>query len=88
VSDAVGQGGPVISQSVRIVADSIARHLVVSPGCADSAEGIQRWWLQSAGGEASLDVVLEGLQMLEKEGIVECRRLGTREIWILRRGAD
>ena len=88
MSYAVGRGGLVISHSVRVVADSIARHLVARPGCADSVEGIQQWWLRSAGVEVSLDVVVEGLRTLEEEGVVECRRLGTQEIWSLRRGAD
>jgi len=56
--------------------------------CADSAEGVQQWWLRPAGFEVSLDLVVAGLRVLEGEGVVECRRLGTREIWRLRRGGD
>jgi len=83
-----GRGGRVTGHSVRVVADAIARHLAGSPGCADSAEGIQQWWLRPVGVEVPLDLVVEGLRVLEGEGVVECRRLGTREIWRLRRADE
>lgn len=84
----IGRGGRVTGHSVRVVADAIARHLAGSPGCADSAEGVQQWWLRPVGVEVPLELVLEGLRVLEGEGVIECRQLGTREIWRLRRGAD
>jgi len=83
-----GRGGRVTGHSVRVVADAIARHLAASPGCADSAEGIQQWWLRPVGFEVPLDLVIEALKLLEGEGEVECRRLGMREIWRLRRKGD
>lgn len=73
-------------QSVRVVADAIARYLATRPGCADSVEGVQQWWLRPAGVEVPLEVVADALRLLEKEKVVECRRLGAGEIWRLRRG--
>ena len=70
------------------MADAIARHLARSPACADSAEGIQQWWLRPLDFEVPLELVIEALKLLESEGLVECRRVGTREIWRLRRGGD
>ncbi|SFS13566.1 hypothetical protein SAMN05216570_2894 [Dyella sp. OK004] len=72
--------------SVRIVADAIARHLAIRPGCADSVEGIQQWWLRPAGVEVPLEIVSDALRLLEEERVVECRLLGAREIWRLWRG--
>ena len=71
--------------SVRVVADAIAHHLAARPEAADSPEGIQQWWLRPAGAEVPLEVVCEALGVLEGEGVVECRRLGGREIWRRRR---
>ncbi|WNL44444.1 hypothetical protein RKE25_13495 [Dyella sp. BiH032] len=67
--------------SVRVVADAIARHLAERPHGADSPEGIQQWWLRPAGVEVPMELVLEALRLLEGEEVVECRRLGGREIW-------
>ena len=67
--------------SVRVVADAIARHLADRPNGADSAEGIQQWWLRPAGFEVPVELVLVALRLLEGEGVVECRRLAGREVW-------
>jgi hypothetical protein len=76
----------VTGQSVRVVADAIGRYLATRPGCADSVEGIQQWWLRPTGVEVPLEVVADALWLLEEEKVVECRRLGAGEIWRLRRG--
>ncbi|HEY4146724.1 hypothetical protein [Pinirhizobacter sp.] len=73
-------------QSVRVVANAIACYLATRPGSADSAEGIQQWWLRPTGVEVPLEVVSEALRLLEGESVVECRQLGAREVWRPRRG--
>jgi hypothetical protein len=74
--------------SVRVVADAVARYLVARPGSADSAKGIQQWWLRPIGMEVSLETVLDALRLLEEEQVMECRWLGTQEIWRPRRDEE
>lgn len=71
--------------SVRDVADAIARVLAAQPACADTIEGIQQWWLRPSGIDAPRDVIASALELLEMEQHIERRRVGTREIWRLRR---
>lgn len=72
--------------SVRAVADAIARYLAARPEGADSPEGIQQWWLRPVGIEVPMELVLVALRLLEGEGVVECRRLAGREVWRRRAG--
>lgn len=76
------------SHSVRVVADAIGRYLATQPGSADSAEGIQQWWLRPTGVDVPLDVVTDALRLLEAEKVVECLRLGARELWRPHRGEE
>lgn len=52
------------------VAELIFRHLTEHPRAADTAEGIQRWWIAPIYGEVSLRSVEEALTQLEGEGVV------------------
>ena len=76
------------SHSVRVVADAIARYLATRPGSADSAEGIQQWWLRPSGVDVPLDVVTDALRLLETEKMVDCLRVGARELWRPHRGEE
>jgi hypothetical protein len=55
------------------VAEAIRRYLSEHPQAADTAEGIQRWWLLPSFGEVSLATVEAALALLEVEGTI-CRR--------------
>lgn len=52
------------------VADIIRRYLTEHPRAADTAEGIQRWWIVPTFGEVSLWSVEQALIQLEGEGVV------------------
>ena len=52
------------------VAELIRRYLTKHPRAADTAQGIQRWWLAPTYGEVSLRSVEEALTQLEGEGVV------------------
>ena len=52
------------------VAELIRRYLTQHPRAADTAQGIQRWWLAPTYGEVSLRSVEEALTQLEGEGVV------------------
>jgi hypothetical protein len=52
------------------VAQWIVSYLTRNPGAADTPRWIQRWWLAPHYGDAPLDVVLQALEQLEKEGMV------------------
>ncbi len=60
---------------VRVVARAIRQYLVDHPQAADTAQGIQRWWLLPDVGEFSLQTVEAALAQLEGEGSV--RRIET-----------
>jgi Fe2+ or Zn2+ uptake regulation protein len=55
---------------VRQVAAAIRSYLEENPKAADTAEGIQRWWLAPQFGEVSLQTVEAALAQLESEGWV------------------
>lgn len=52
------------------VADLIRRYLTLHPRAADTAAGIQRWWIAPTHGEVSLWSVQQALARLEGEGMV------------------
>jgi hypothetical protein len=58
---------------VHAVAAAILRYLDAHPLAADTAEGIQRWWLLPQYGEVSLHTVEAALAQLEHDG--EVRKL-------------
>ena len=53
------------------VAELIRRYLTEHPRAADTAEGIQRWWIAPTYGEVSLRSVEEALAQLDGEGMVQ-----------------
>jgi len=57
---------------VRTVAEAIWRYLTEHPHAADTAQGIQRWWLLPGFGELPLTTVEAALARLENDGVV-CR---------------
>ena len=52
------------------IAELIRRYLTEHPQAADTAEGIQRWWIAPTCGEVSLWSVEQALAQLEGEGVV------------------
>ncbi|MCW7541910.1 hypothetical protein OOT46_29360 [Aquabacterium sp. A7-Y] len=52
------------------VATWIRRYLRKHPRAADTARGIQRWWLAPSIGEVPLSTVEQALATLEREGAV------------------
>ena len=57
---------------VQVVAQALRDYLMQHPRAADTAAGIQRWWLLPSFGELSLTTVEAALAQLEEEGAV-CR---------------
>jgi hypothetical protein len=57
--------------TARQVAAWICRYLSEHPRAADTAAGIQRWWLAPEVGEVALPTVEQALDALEREGVVE-----------------
>jgi len=57
---------------VRAVAQALSDYLLQHPRAADTAAGIQRWWLLPSFGELPLATVEAALAQLEEEGVV-CR---------------
>ncbi|MBA4175703.1 MAG: hypothetical protein C0505_03955 [Leptothrix sp. (in: Bacteria)] len=58
---------------VAAVASAIRRYLDEHPRAADTASGIQRWWLAPGYGVVRLQTVEAALALLEREGVI--RRL-------------
>lgn len=58
------------SAEVRAVAQALRDYLLQHPRAADTAAGIQRWWLLPSFGELSLATVEAALAQLEEEGAV------------------
>lgn len=52
------------------VAKLIRSYLTEQPSAADTAEGIQRWWIAPFHGEVPLGTVEQALAQLEGEGTV------------------
>lgn len=61
-------GSPV--PEVTAVAMAIRRYLDEHPRAADTAAGIQRWWLAPGFGEVRLQTVEAALAHLEGEGVI------------------
>ncbi len=64
---------------VTSIANQIEGYLQKNPSAADSAEGIQRWWIQ--GWEVSLDLVQQALDRLQAQGIIERTTIGGTTIY-------
>jgi DNA-binding MarR family transcriptional regulator len=58
----------------RAIADEVLSYLARHPDAADTAEGIQRWWLADGGAYAPADVE-HALERLARGGAVTRRRL-------------
>ncbi|MDP2006163.1 MAG: hypothetical protein Q8K45_10850 [Rubrivivax sp.] len=61
-------GSPV--PEVAAVAMAIRRYLDEHPRAADTAAGIQRWWLAPGYGEVRLQTVEAALAQLEVQGVI------------------
>ena len=63
---------PKAAASAKVgVAELIRRHLDRHPRAADTAAGIQRWWIAPTHGEVSLESVEVALAELEGDGVVK-----------------
>jgi len=58
----------------RAIAADVLSYLTGHPDAADTAEGIQRWWLVDGGAYALADIA-RALERLAREGAVARRRL-------------
>jgi hypothetical protein len=63
------------------VAQWITDHLARHPDAADTADGIQRWWLAPRHGEVALAVVAQALEALERSGTVSSRSIAGRVVY-------
>jgi hypothetical protein len=61
----------------RWITDHLARH----PAAADTAEGIQRWWLAPRHGEVAMEVVEQALDALERSGMVSTQAIAGRVVY-------
>ena len=61
-------GSPV--PEVVAVAQAISHYLDEHPRAADTAAGIQRWWLAPGYGEVRLQTVEAALAQLEVQGVI------------------
>lgn len=58
---------------VQAIAQAVEAYLAAHPYAADTADGIQRWWLAGASREEPLDMVRAALERLAAAG-----RIGRR----------
>ena len=65
--------GTALNPSADQAAEWISSYLREHPKAADTAEGIQRWWLAPNFGEVALVTVEMALAKLEGEGVVMAR---------------
>ena len=56
--------------AVEAIADAIRNYRETNPGAADSADGIQRWWLPSELHAEPLPLVERALERLVREGVM------------------
>ena len=60
----------------------IVLYLVAHPNAADTAQGIQRWWLSPTHGELPLPWVEDALRQLQAEGLIQRHdRLSAEPMW-------
>jgi Fe2+ or Zn2+ uptake regulation protein len=64
---------PLPDADVHAVKDALCRYLADRPQAADTAQGIQRWWLAPRFGEVALATVQAALDQLLAEGVIERR---------------
>lgn len=64
---------PLPEADVHAVKEALCRYLAERPQAADTAQGIQRWWLAPSFGEVSLASVQAALDQLQAEGLIERR---------------
>jgi hypothetical protein len=68
-------------QTVGRVAQWISDYLAEHPDAADTAEGVQRWWLAPRYGEVALEVVVQALEILQRSGLVSIRAIAGRNVY-------
>ena len=65
----------------------ISRYLIQRPDAADTAEGVHHWWIQWPDSAAPMAVTLAALEQLERDGLMQHIRIGSRDIWRRRQPA-
>lgn len=60
---------------VARLAAAIGTYLAAHPGAADTARGIEDWWLPSCGGDASRDELAAALELLVRRRTIAAQRL-------------
>ena len=56
--------------AVRAMAAAIERYLEAHPGAADTAEGIQRWWLSAEFADEPATMLTDALEVLVARGVI------------------
>ncbi len=64
---------PFPDADVHAVQEALCRYLAQRPQAADTAKGIQRWWLAPSFGEVALATVQVALDQMLAEGLIERR---------------
>lgn len=72
---------PSAEELIEFVESEILAYLRLHPGCADTLEGIHRWWIRWPGPEAALAVSEAALKRLEAKGEIKQVRVGASLLW-------
>lgn len=72
---------------IEAIAASIQRYLCEHPASADTAEGVQQFWLGGIAHEVSLAMTQAALASLERRGALEGVQMGRHRLWRLRRNS-
>ena len=66
---------PTEENRTEAIAGEITRYLAQHSGCADTFDGISRWWISRIRFDEALQDVREALDKLLSRGVVEEQRL-------------
>ncbi|MFZ4529956.1 MULTISPECIES: hypothetical protein [Undibacterium] len=66
---------------------AILDYLKAHPQACDTAEGIHNWWIKWPGLPESLVLTQHALSLLESEGQLQRRKIGTSELWSIAKRA-
>jgi hypothetical protein len=61
---------PDTRDAVRAIAAEIEQYIALHPGAADTADGIQRWWLSRQLADESAAMLAEALVCLTDRGVI------------------
>lgn len=73
------------AQDLEFIMKSIRQYLQMRPECADTVEGIARFWIDWPGEALPVSAVSQVLENMRNAGELESRNVGGRTIWRARR---